>query len=136
MARQVPDAQSASLLVKARRIVILAAQGEPPGQAPTFLQSRVEQGMAWPCVEMATTMVARDGGGVTTDDDSDVEKQQRRLRTAVAFVVGIDGPKGKSLPGGLFVGIMDFLLPFWDPLRERTGGLEMRGFYNKFLEDD
>jgi hypothetical protein len=85
---------------------------------------------------MASAMAPRDGGGITTDDDSEVEEQQRRLHTAVAFVVGIDGPKGKTLPAGLFVGIMDFLMPFWDPLRERTGGLEMRGFYNKFLEDD
>lgn len=131
MARQVPNAQTAALLVKARRIVILAAQGGPPGQAPSYLQSRIERGKALPRVEMASAMAPRDGSEITTE----VEEQQRRLHTAVAFVVGIDGPKGKTLPAGLFVGIMDFLMPFWDPLRECTGGLEMRRFCNKFLED-
>lgn len=90
MARQVPDAKKAALLVKARRLFILAAQGSPSLQvAPTYLQSRTEQGKAWPRVEMASATDAEDG----SEEDQAAMEQQRRLQTAVCFCWELTDPR-------------------------------------------
>lgn len=44
------------------------------------------------------------------------DEQGRRLRRALAFLVGMEGPAGKTLPGGVFVAVMDFLTAPWNTL--------------------
>lgn len=128
--RQVPDAQTAALLVKARRLIVLAAINRPPAQAPDCLRVRTEQGKLWPRVEMVMNMAQGDEsvGGRANDDHNEeqqqLEQEQERLHKALTFVLGLDGPGGKTLPAGVFVGVMDFLIPSWDPLRQRMEGLE------------
>jgi len=143
--RQVPDAQTAAFLIKARRLIVLAAGNRPPAQAPACLRVRTEQGKSWPRVEMVMPMAQ---GGESIDGSANdahneeqrqeqvqeqeqeqkqgQEREQERQDKAVTFLLGLDGPGGKTLPAGVFVGVMDFLIPSWDPLRAGMGGQQKR----------
>jgi hypothetical protein len=49
----------------------------------------------------------------------------------VAFIlglgVGVEGQAVPRLPGGVFVVVMDMVMPSWDPLRKGVKGLEYEG---------
>lgn len=56
-------------------------------------------------------------------------EEARKLRVLVAFLLGLGvGPEGQAvvpqLPGGVFVLVMNTLMPRWEPLRKGLRGLE------------
>jgi len=99
---QAPKAEKASLLVKARRLIVVSRNAE----ASSYLQSRVAGGQPLPGVALAP---------VTAGEDEDEEG--RKLRTALAFMCGV-GREG--MPRDVLRVVMDLLMPSWDPLRRRT----------------
>jgi hypothetical protein len=104
---QALDAYKASLLVKARRLVITATRTV----APSYLQQRAASGQPLPRVAMVTL----------TDDQIDKDQEEgRKLRTSLAFVVGLEG---KSMLREVFQIVMDLLMPSWDPLRRGLPGM-------------
>lgn len=94
------------------------------------LQDRLKKGKALPSVEMV--MRVTEGGKSCGGDGSKTQQEQiqqgqeqhQRLQEAVAFLLGLGGPGGKMLPGGVIVGVMDFSMPEWDPLRVGNRDLE------------
>jgi len=102
------DAEKASLLVKARRLVVPATSNTV---APSCLQSRVSQGLLLPCVALVPLPKL-----MQTERE---EEEDRKLRTALAFVCGLAEREG--MPRDVFRGLfMDLLMPCWDPLRRYT----------------
>lgn len=52
----------------------------------------------------------------------DTAEESRKLFTMLAFLVGeAAGAGGKVMPGGVFLIVMDMLMPSWDPLRGDAG---------------
>lgn len=90
-------------LVHARRLVVAATNG---GRA-TWAQARLGQDNALPLVVPLNVYLQGEEGN-----------RRRKLRKTLSFVVGLDGPGGKTLPGGVFVHMMTMLMPTWDPLRK------------------
>ena len=110
---QAPDAEKASLLVKARRLAVAANSN---AVAPSYLQNRVARGQALPRV---TVMPLTDG---QTDREQEEEKEGeegRKLRTALAFMCGV-GREG--MPRDVLRVVMDLLMPSWNPLRRKNTG--------------
>ena len=94
------------------------------------LQDRLKKGKALPRVEMVMRVAeggkSGDGDGSKTQQEQmqQGQEQHQRLQEAVAFLLGLGGPGGKMLPGGVFVRVMDFSMPEWDPLRVGNRDLE------------
>jgi len=105
------DAEKASFLVKARRLVIAATRTTPP----SFLEDRVACGLPLPRVTLAPVM---DGPNNVEDEE---ERARRELRTMLARLVGMEG--GHTRPE-VFRVVLELLMPWWDPLRHamREGG--------------
>lgn len=56
------------------------------------------------------------------DDNHDEDEEGRKLRTVLAFFVGMGGgPKDEGMPRDVFRVVLDFLMPSWDPLRRGAG---------------
>jgi len=108
---QAPEAEKASLLVKARRLATAAASGA----IPSCLQGRLARGQRLPRVTLTpVTSVQSDG-----EDD----KESRKLHTLVEFLLGMAGsPKGEGMPRDVFRVVLDLVMPFWDPLRRGVVG--------------
>ena len=100
------DAEKASFLVKARRLVMAATRTT----APSFLQGRVASGLPLPGVTLAP---------MTEDQCNDDDAEDRKLRSMLIFLVVVDGG---SLPRDIFQVVLDLLMPFWDPLRRSARG--------------
>jgi hypothetical protein len=50
------------------------------------------------------------------------KEEDRKFRSMLAFVTGMEGgPDGKGMSRELFLEVMKFLLPAWDPLRRGRG---------------
>ena len=73
---------------------------------PSCLQGRVACGLSLPRVALAPVV-----GGENDDED---EEARRKLRTALAFFVGMEGG---GMPRDVFRVVLDLLMPPWDPLR-------------------
>ena len=101
---QMLDAERASFLVKARRLVIAATRAA----VPSYLQGRMACGLPLPRVALAPVV-----GGENDDED---EEARRKLRTALAFLVGMEGG---GMPRDVFRVVLDPLMPPWDPLRRK-----------------
>jgi hypothetical protein len=93
------DAEKASFLVKARRLVMAATRPTPP----SFLQGRVARGLPLPVVVLSPVM---DG---PNDDE---------LRTMLAWLVGMEGGGGMSRD--VFRVVLELLMPWWHPLRRKV----------------
>jgi len=101
------DAEKATLLVKARRLIVAANSN---AVTPSYLQGRVARGQPLP--HLALTAVT---GGQNEDEDEDEEG--RKLRTTLAFMCGL-GREG--MPRDVHRVVTDIVMPSWDPLRRRT----------------
>lgn len=56
-----------------------------------------------------------------TDCHNDDERAACKLRTTVAFILGMEGgPEGEGMPRDVFRVVLDMLMPVWDPLRRNT----------------
>ena len=101
---KVPDAETTSILVKARRFVTISRNAV----APSYLQSRV--GLPLPRVA-AVEEIGEESGG----------EEGREFRSLMAFVLGMQTRLQKiSMPRDVFRGVfMDLLMPSWDPLRSK-----------------
>ena len=99
------DAEKASFLVKARRLVVATTRTP----APSFLQGRVASGLPLPVVTLA---VETDG-----QNNNDDNAEDRKLRTMLTLLVGMEG---RDMPRDVFRVVLDLLMPFWDPLRRKT----------------
>jgi len=91
------DAEKASFLVKARRLVMAATRTTPPSS----LQGRVAAGLPLPAVTLAPVM----------DDE------KNEFRTMLAWLVGVEGG---GMPRDVFRVVVELLMPFWDPLRRKV----------------
>lgn len=106
---QAPDAEKTWVLVKARRLVITAASST----TPSYLQGRVTRGEPLPCVELMP---------VESSHTEGADEEDRKLRTTLAFVVGMEGGfTAYGMPRDVFRVVLDLLMPSWDPLRKRRG---------------
>lgn len=94
--KDIKKAEWSSLIVKARRIVNAPVKTPPP----FFVQDREARGQPLPEVAIST--------------------RSKKLRIRLSFLVGIDG----KMPPEVFRLVMDFLMPWWDPLRRNVPGLE------------
>lgn len=104
---QVPEAEKASLLVKARHLVTISRNTE----APSYLQGRMLRGLPLPHVTMAPLTDGQD------------EEEARKFCSMLSFLLGVDsGPEGEGMPRDVFRVVLDLLMPSWDPLRRRPGG--------------
>ena len=109
---QSPDAEKASLLFKARRIVI-ASNGN--AAVSTNLQGRVARGQPLPRVALVAVAGGHDEG----------EEEASKLRSMVGFLLGIgDGPESKSVSARVFRVVLVLLVPSWDPLCKDVGVLQ------------
>jgi len=101
------EAETTSLLVKARRFVVAANATMPP-----CLQGREERSKPLPRVIL-----------VPVKGRSKRAKKRRKLRSMLGFLLGKKGGlKGQGVPRDLFRDVlMDFLMPVWDPLRRGYG---------------
>ena len=64
------------------------------------------------------------------DEDDEEEEESRKLRTLMAFLLGVEGGwENAGMPRDVFRVVLDLLMPSWDPLRRRdTGaGLPLQG---------
>jgi len=93
-ADQAPDAEKASLLVKARRLAVAAISITV---APSCLQGRVARGQPLPRLLLRRVMVTPMTGGPDEEEEED-----RALRTMMAFLLGKGGPKGEGMPRDVF----------------------------------
>ena len=107
---QAPDAEKAWLIVKARRLVINATRNN--ALMPLYLQARVAQGQPVPQVVLLRTGPSRT---VNTGHGD----ERRKLRTLMAFLVGMGGG---GVPQEEFRLVLDFIMPAWDPLRRGVAG--------------
>jgi hypothetical protein len=56
---------------------------------------------------------------------NDEHEEEFKLRTMLAFSLGIGGgPEGHGMPRDVFRGVLDMLMPSWDPLRYRSAETE------------
>jgi hypothetical protein len=103
------DAEKASLLVKARRLVVLSRNTA----APSYLRGRAARGQPLPRV----TLMPVTGG---EDEDDEEEEESRKLRTLMAFLLGVEGGwENAGMPRDVFRVVLDLLMPTWDPLRRK-----------------
>jgi len=106
---QVPDAEKTSLLVKVRRLLVVATSGSTI--TPSCLQSREAQGESLPYVALAPLTDGQHG--------DEHEEESRKLRTTLAFMCGLER---EGMPREVFRVVMDLLMPSWDPLRRGIAG--------------
>jgi len=90
---EIENAEWSSLIVKARRIVNAPTEISPQ----SFVQDRVARGQ--PLLEVA----------ISTRSDE--------RRTLLGWLVGMDG----KLPPEVCREVLNFLMPWWDPLRRAAG---------------
>lgn len=108
MEELISDSQRASILVKARRLVMA---GSPAVATPSFLRGRVARGEPLPHVTLSALLVSNEEGV----GDSQFNK-------ALAFVTGMGGgPEGGGMPRDVFRVVVDMLMPRWDPQRKLPG---------------
>jgi len=118
---QAPEAEKASLLVKARRIAVTASTATTPALAPSYLQGRVAQSQPLPRVDLVQM-----GRKRRTND-------RRKFTAMLGFLLGIEGgSNGEGIPRDVFRVVMGFVMPKWDPLRRCIVGeggehLEVKG---------
>ena len=106
---QAPDAQKSSLLVKVRRLHVITVSAASTAITPSYLRGRVVRGQPLPEVSLAPPTAD------LTDQD---EEGDRKLRTMLAFIVGMEGGfEGQSMPPDVFRVVLHMLMPSWDPLR-------------------
>lgn len=56
-----------------------------------------------------------------TDCHNDDERAACKLRTTVAFLLGVEGgPEGEGMLRDVFRVVLDMQMPMWDPLRRNT----------------
>ena len=96
--QQDSDAEKASFLIKARRLVMAATRTA----APSYLRGRVVCGQPLPSVALAPV----------ADGENNEE-----LCTMLAFLVGMEGG---GMPRDVFRVVLDLVMPFWDPLRRKA----------------
>lgn len=54
-----------------------------------------------------------------TGANKGTKERRRKLRSMVACLIGMEGgPKGDGVPRKVFMLVLDFLMPSWDPLRK------------------
>ena len=99
------DAEKTSFFVKGRRLVVTAIRNTV---APSCLQARVARGQPLPRLLLRRVMLTPMVGG--PDEDEEGEKG-RKLHSLYAFLFGLGGPKGKSMPRDVFRVVMDLLMP-------------------------
>ena len=81
--------------------------------APSYLQGRVAQGQPLPQVALIPVT-----GGHNEDVDETGEEEDRKLRTLIAFLLGMEGGwKNAGMPRDVLWVVFDLLMPSWDPLR-------------------
>jgi hypothetical protein len=122
------DAEKASLLVKARRLVVASTSHTA---TPSCLRGRVARRQPLPRVTLAPVLIGYNGEerhdafgialiyifGLLARPRKDDEKH-RKHRDLVAFLLGVGGgSKGEGMPRDVFLLVLDFLMPSWDPLR-------------------
>lgn len=102
---QAPDAEKASFLVKARLIFFAATN---TANQPSCLQARLARDLPLPRVT---------SGAITGNKKT--KERRRKFLSLVTFLLGMEGgPKGNGMPQDVFLIVMDYLMPFWDPLRK------------------
>lgn len=124
--KQAWEERGSVLLIKICRIIAIensmknatfkvgASKDDNPLEAvPVYLRNRVQEGRAVPQVEV---------NDLQLDDE-----EKRRLRRILTFVVGVKGVEGKTMPGGVFVVVMGFLIAPWNNLRKRSTAAERKG---------
>lgn len=105
------DAEKTSLLVKARRLVVAATA---PAMAPSYMQNRVARCLFLPHVTMARLM----------DAQNDEQEGGRKVHSLMVYLLAMGGgPKGEGMPRDVFLLVLDFLMPSWDPLRRGLVGV-------------
>ncbi len=77
LTEQIPDAERASFLVKARHLVLVTTRATPP----SYLQGRVVRGVHLPSVALARVRRSQKGGD---------EEAGGKLRTTLAWLVGME----------------------------------------------
>ena len=101
---QAPDAQKASVLVKARRLFVISTSNA----APFYLQGRVVRRQPLPSVTLLPVM----------DGKKRARERRCKLRTFLVFVLGMGGGlEGEGMPRDVFRVMLDMLMPLEDPLR-------------------
>jgi CheY-like chemotaxis protein len=99
--RAIANAEKTSLLVKARRLVIISRNTI----APSYLQGRVAQALPLPRVGLVP----------------EADEEGHKFRTMMAFFLGIGGgPEGHGMPRDVFRVVLDMLMPSWDPLHYKS----------------
>jgi len=110
---QAPDAEKASLLVKARRLAVAANSN---AVAPSCLQNRVARGQPFPRVALVPLTAGQTDG---EKEDEEEGEEGRKLRITLAFMCGV-GHEG--MPRDVFRVVMDLLMSSWDLLRRKNAG--------------
>lgn len=121
------DAEKASLLIKARRLVVAATSQTV---TRSYLQDRMKQNRPLPSVALIPARERHNKLGVVLiflfgqwagpreGDEKVDDKQARELRSLLAFLLGMEGGlKGEGMPREVFLLVLDMLMPSWDPLR-------------------
>lgn len=89
---------------------------------PLYLQRRIAQGQPLPC---AALVPETDGRNEGKDEEEGKHEEDHTFRSTLAFLLGLGGgPGGGHMPAGVFVVVLDMLMPSWDPLRRGVPGLE------------
>jgi len=123
LVEQASDAERTSLLVKARRLVIAATN---PTVTPSYLQDRVQQLMPrvtlLPAItdyggemgynKLGAMLLFRFGQWAGPREG---DEERRKFHSMVTFLLG-GGPESEGMPRDVFRLVMDFLMPYWDPL--------------------
>eukprot|EP00624_Nannochloropsis_granulata_P001445 evm.model.NODE_17242_length_7764_cov_16.608450.2 len=108
---QAPEAEKASLLVKARRLTVSAYVSIPSALARSYLQGRMTQRQPFPRVDLMPVRRKK-----KTDD-------HRKFSGMLGFLLGREGgSNGEGMPRDVFRMVMDFVMPKWDPLRRGIVG--------------
>ena len=77
------------------------------------VQSRVTQGQPLPQVTLMRV----------TGADKRTKERRRKRRGLVGFFLGMEGGrKGEGMPRDVFLVVLEFLMPSWDPLRRKDAG--------------
>jgi len=98
------DVENASLLIKARRLVV--ATSNNTAATPSYLQARVVGGRPLPRVELVAVGRKKRAN------------RRRKFSAMLALFLGIkDGPHNEGMPRDVFRVVMGFVMPSWDPLR-------------------
>ena len=104
------EAEKASLLVKARRLIVAASTSTTA--APSYVQRRVAQGQPLPHVALAPVVGQLKGKGADKEGE-----EARKFRTTLAYMCRL-GREG--MPRDVFRAVMDLVMPLWDPLRRKN----------------